>query len=242
MERADDTGEERSSPEHLERTAAILAALTARTADVGLAIRGVFHPDATEFTALAHIGTVVLLGFTGSVQWARFAASVEATDGAPNPLDRWSRRLIDALAQEFEAMAFYPSGATALPFQRLARHAEPVHQSPLGLLIHPQWGLWHAYRGGLQLRERLPLATTTVVEPACSRCRDRPCLSGCPVGAVARGTLEVERCVAHVRSDAGVECRERGCLARRACPEGTAYRYVADQARFHMAAFLRAVS
>jgi hypothetical protein len=43
-----------------------------------------------------------------------------------------------------------------------------------------------------------------------------------------------------VKSAAGSDCRERGCRARRACPVGSEFSYVEEQARFHINAFLRA--
>ena len=46
----------------------------------GLAVRGAFHPAAGEFESnlppQAVAATLVLLGFTGSLQWSTFAGSV----------------------------------------------------------------------------------------------------------------------------------------------------------------------
>jgi hypothetical protein len=208
-----------------------LAALARRAAAVGLAVRGACHEDP---------GTIVLLGFTGSDQWPVFAASPEAHDGRPHPLDRWSRRLIDALAVEYGATASYPNDVPALPFQRLAQRCEALHPSPLGLLIHPGWGLWHAWRGALLFAQRLPLAPLAPQPSPCERCAGRPCVPACPVDAFGSGTLDVAACVHHVTGAAGADCREFGCRARRACPVGTPHAYVPDQARFHLAAFVRA--
>ena len=47
------------------------------------------------------------------------------------------------------------TGRPWLPFQQWARKAEPVHVSPLGVLIHPDYGLWHSYRGALCFDTRL---------------------------------------------------------------------------------------
>jgi hypothetical protein len=233
--------------------------LSRRTAMIGLAVRGAFHPQPGELgavTGAAVWGTVVLLGFTGGDQWSVFQDSSEAQDGLPHPLDRWSRRVIGGLARELGAADFYPNGdpsgslggstlgspAAPLPFQRLARRCEPVHPSPIGLLIHETYGLWHAYRGGLCLRERiaLPAAPPAALarKPPCDCCSARPCLSGCPVDAFKNGSFQLEACVRHVVSAAGTDCRDNGCLARRACPVGPQFRYVPAQARFHMRAFL----
>ena len=210
----------------------VLDALERRAAAFGLAMRGACH-DAR--------GTIVLLGFTGSVQWPAFAASPEAHDGAPHPLDRWSRRSVDALAREFGAVASCPNDSPALPFQQLAQRCEPVYPSPLGLLIHPDWGLWHAWRGALIFPQRLALPPLVRQPHPCERCTARPCVPACPVDAFGSGTLDVAACVSHVQSAAGLDCRDLGCRARRACPVGTQHAYSPDQARFHLAAFVRAV-
>ncbi len=92
----------------------------------------------------------------GREGWDAFAASPEASDGLDHPLDRWSRRLIEALARELGGKALFPFGGPPfLPFQRWAERAEPVHSSPIGLLIHPDYGLWHSYRGALGFAEAL---------------------------------------------------------------------------------------
>jgi hypothetical protein len=220
--------------------------LRRRSAASGLAVRGAFHPEPGELGAAPgarNPATVVLLGFTGGAQWSVFQDSIEALDGLPHPLDRWSRRVIGALARELGAADFYPSGSPAspLPFQRLARRCEPVHPSPIGLLIHETYGLWHAYRGGLVLPERIALPPSPPCVSPCESCAARPCLSACPVQAFHDGSLDVDACVRHVRSAAGSDCRENGCLARRACPVGPQFRYAADQTRFHMNAFLPSV-
>lgn len=219
--------------------------LRRRADGVGLAVRGAFHPEPDEFDIglppSVTAGTCVLLGFTGRAQWHMFAKSAEAHDGLPHPLDRWSRRVIGPLAREFDALDFYPNGTPQLPFQRLAARCDPVHSSPIGLLIHPHWGLWHSYRGGLLLNERIDLPMVPSCAHPCSACATKPCLSACPVGAFNSDAFDLDACVSHLRSPAGSDCRERGCQARRACPVGVRFSYHADQARFHMTAFLRSV-
>ena len=220
-------------------------AICHRAASLGLAVRGGFNPEPGEFAAQlqgVNAATIVLLGFTGSAQWEYFQRSAEARDRLPHPLDRWSRRVIGAFALEFGAAAIYPHGEQPqLPFQRLALRSEPVHQSPIGLLIHPQWGLWHAYRGALVLAQRIKLPDIVPSAHPCNDCLEKPCLSGCPVGAFRAGTLDVQACTAHVQSRAGSACREGGCLARRACPVGRESRYREDQMRFHLRAFMDAM-
>jgi hypothetical protein len=206
-----------------------------------LSCRGAFHPEAEDLPVGSEVGTLVLIGFTGRDNWPAFAVSLEAQDGKPDPLDRWSRRVIGAIAAELGATAIFPfDGPPWPPFQRWAQEAEPVHPSPLGMLIHPDWGLWHAWRGALAFRQRLDLPERDARPSPCESCTDRPCLTACPVAAFTPGGYDVAACTAHIDGAKGADCMEQACRARRACPVGAMHRYGPDQARFHMRAFLRA--
>jgi ferredoxin len=217
-----------------------LDSIRSRIAAHGLAFRGAFHPDGADL-APAGTGTILLVGFTGGDQWPVFAASAEAGDGLPDPLDRWSRRVATEIAASVGAEPLFPFGGPPfLPFQRWAQKAEPVHPSPLGILIHPDWGLWHAYRGALAFAERLKLPPPKIRPRPCDSCADKPCLTACPVGAFTNPGYDVPACVAHISTEAGRDCMEIGCRARLACPVGAAHRYRLGQARFHSTAFLAA--
>jgi len=206
-------------------------------AEHGLSYRGAFHPVAGEAPGKA----LVLVGFIGSENWTTFAASSEAGDGKPDPLDRWSTRVITAVAQTLGATPLFPFGGPPfLPFQRWAQRAEPVHPSPLGILIHPDWGLWHAYRGALAFAERIVLQPPDRRPSPCDSCIDKPCLSACPVGAFTPAGYDVPACVSHISTPAGADCITTGCRARWACPVGPQYRHVSAQAEFHQRAFLGA--
>jgi hypothetical protein len=223
--------------------AASLEQAAAKAAVAGVALRGAFYPEARDGVPLlpggAPASTVVLAGFVGRAQWPAFAASPEASDGRTHPLDRWSRRIIDGLAIALGARALYPfEGPPWLPFQRWAMKAEPVHRSALGMLIHPEWGLWHSYRGALAFTERLTLPEPVERPSPCDSCAAKPCLSACPVGAFTLERYDVESCAGHLRSAAGTDCVELGCRAREACPVGAAHRFGRDQVGFHMRAFL----
>ena len=217
---------------------AILSAI-ART---GLAPRGAFRLGEGERTGpLADIRTIALAGFAGRGGWDAFAASPEAADGAADPLDRWSRRVIEALARGLGATALFPfAGPPYWPFQQWAMRAEPVRVSPIGVLIHPRYGLWHSYRGALGFREALDIPEPEAAPRPCDSCRERWCLNACPVGAFSGRGYDVAACVGHLKSPAGADCMEFGCRARRACPVGAEHAYGEEQANFTMRAFLRA--
>ncbi|MBE9555355.1 MAG: 4Fe-4S dicluster domain-containing protein [Proteobacteria bacterium] len=213
--------------------------LTTALAAHGLLPRGAFHVG-PEDGAPEGAGTILLTGNAGPGMWRAFGA---ARPGGAHALDAWSKTVLGDIARQFDASALFPSdGPPYLPFQRWAKKAEPLASSPLGILIHPDYGLWHGYRGALAFAETLPLPSRNDRASPCDGCTDRPCLSTCPVAAFGEGGYDVPACAAHLRTDAGADCMAQGCRARRACPVGQDYVYEPAQAEFHMAAFLNSRS
>lgn len=211
-------------------------------AGVGLQVRGAFLSEPEDGVPDVAEGRpalcLVMLGNAGPGLWRAFQTGPEPSDGKPDALDRWSRRVIDGLARTLDARALYPFGGPPYrPFVAWAKRAEPVAESPLGMLIHPDHGLWHAYRGALAFAEVLALPPRDTRPRPCDSCADRPCLSACPVAAFTDQGYDVEACVDHIAASAGEDCLDLGCRARRACPVGREALYAPEQARFHMAAF-----
>ena len=211
--------------------------LTATLDAHGLLPRGAFHPGPDD-GAPEDSGTILLVGNAGPGMWRAFASA--RREGA-HALDEWSAMVLDDIAKAAGAAALYPSdGPPYRPFQRWAMKAEPVWSSPLGILIHPDYGLWHGYRGALVFGGTLPLPPRDGRASPCETCAGRPCLTTCPVAAFGEGGYDVPACTAHLRAPAGGDCMAQGCRARRACPVGRDYIYEPAQAEFHMAAFLGA--
>jgi ferredoxin len=221
---------------------AALETALAAISGAGLVPRGALAVEEKERRGeLADVRTIVLAGMAERNGWSAFAASPEAADGAEDPLDRWSRRVIEALARDLGGQALFPFGGPPFwPFQQWARRAEPVHPSPIGLLIHPVYGLWHSYRGALAFREALDVPEPAAAPSPCDSCPERPCLSTCPVGAFSPRGYDVAACAGHLANAAGADCMSAGCRARRACPVGAEHACGEKQASFTMRAFLRA--
>ena len=214
-------------------------------AAAGLLVRGGFHPVPDDGVPVLPDGraaaTVVMVGNAGSALWRAFAAAVPRAAGA-DPLDGWLRPLLHAAARAVGGHAVRAcDGPPYHPFQRWARRAEAVHTSPLGILIHPEYGLWHAYRAAFLFAPHHPVAAPHAAPSPCDGCADRPCLSGCPVGAFVPSGFDAAACLGHVDGPAGGPCRDGGCLARRACPVGRAHAYPPAAGRFHQAAVTRSL-
>jgi Fe-S-cluster-containing hydrogenase component 2 len=209
--------------------------------EAGLTPRGAFHPEPADVVPEVDPGTpahtLIMVGNAGPSMWRAFCAN---RDPAKDRLDDWSQDILTDIARCFGAAALYPFSPPHLPFQRWACQAEPCHSSPLGILIHPGYGLWHSYRGALAFAERLRLPPVKPQVSPCDTCSEKPCLTTCPVAAFHDNGYEVPACARHLADSAGQDCMDHGCRARRACPVGRPFRYHSDQARFHMDAFLRA--
>jgi hypothetical protein len=217
---------------------ATIEAASRAAAAAGLAVAGAFHTQAGD-GAPEGVGAICLLGADGDRMWEIFSRGPEAADGQPDPLDRWSRRVIGRLAEELNAVALFPFGGPPYqPFQRWATRGEGAVSSPVAMQVTPGRGLWTSYRGALGFRQPIALAARADASP-CIGC-PAPCLTACPVGAFAGGSYDVPRCVAHITSPAGAACRGGGRLVRRACPAGRDATPSAEQCRFHMEAFIRA--
>jgi len=203
----------------------------------GLTLRGGFHPEDADDVP-GNPGTLVLVGNVGPGMWGAFMVDRATYGGRANPLDDWVRDRLSSVATELDATPLFPFGGPPfLPFQRWAQRAEPVTSSPLGVLIHPEYGLWHAWRGALAFDAKIELPMPDVRASPCDSCVDQPCLSTCPVNAFGPDGYDVPVCVRHIETPSGSDCMAQGCRARRACPVGRAYTYAPAQAEFHMRAF-----
>ncbi len=179
---------------------------------------------------------LILIGNAGPAMFERFSRE---RDPNTDLLDDWCREKLTAFAESLNARALFPFDSPPLPFLSWARRGGAGHVSPLGLNIHPLYGLWHAYRAALAFNVAFDLPTPSAGPSLCESCEGKPCLHACPVQAFSGSSYDVERCVDHIVSPAGAACATHGCLARRACPAGKSFTYSSPQIRFHMKAFIK---
>lgn len=221
-----------------------LAGIAAALAAKGLAPRGVivFTPedDAPAGLGRRPAGSALLVGNSGGAMWRHFMAWRAGQAKMPaDPLDAWSKTVIGEVARLFGARAVSPSDRPYLPFQQWGMRAEGLRPSPLGILMHPEYGLWHAYRGALLFDAELPDADPHAMVHVCDACAEKPCLKSCPVSAYTGRGFAHAACLAHVRGPDGEACRTGGCLDRNACPHAAEHRYPVDMQAFLMEAFAR---
>ena len=202
---------------------------------------------------------LLLWGAVGRGYWRYFLQYHQrASRRHRHPLDNWSQV---ALQKIIKTAQISGSKKTMLIFPFEHRHHpskkpiafQPLAQklgftpSPLGMLIHPQFGLWVGFRGAMVgraiaiRRQKLPrrpasspALSSSLSSPSspCAACINKPCIAACPAGAVQKNGFDYAKCNGYLTTHPGCDCLQGGCLARRACPIGTAYQYTKNQSQF----------
>ncbi|ASM73364.1 ferredoxin [Pseudosulfitobacter pseudonitzschiae] len=170
--------------------------------------------------------------------WDVFTASAEYSDGAPDPVDRWSKRIIESIASPLGAATAYPSdGPPYAPFIAWAMDTGRFFQSPVGMMVHDVAGLMISIRGAL-IFDHIPDFPPTPATSPCDSCTTKPCITACPVGALsAQPPYDVPACKGYLNTTAGQNCMTKGCKVRRACPVSQRFDRPYAQSHFHMKAF-----
>ncbi|QXT39619.1 ferredoxin [Gymnodinialimonas ceratoperidinii] len=208
--------------------------LQSAAAPYHLTIVGAFHPD-PEDGAPEGTETLVLFAPAEPTFWPHFKKSPEYSDGAADPMNRWSTRALSAIAEETRATPLFPFGGPPyLPFISWALKSGSIHASPVTLLVHNDQGLMISFRGALALRERISLSPPRLTP--CLLC-PAPCETACPVNALSEHGYDTAACHAYLDTPAGTDCLTRGCKARRACPISQDFSRNPEQSAYHMRSF-----
>lgn len=212
-----------------------LSALQQEARRLHLSVLGGFHPS-KEDAGLEDVGTLLLLGPDEPAFWPAFTQSPEWQDGKPDPMDRWSERVIGGWSAQIGAKALYPFGGPPYhPFYTWALRTGRIHASPINFLVHDVAGLFVSFRGALALSERLDLAAPP--SSPCLSCSDQPCRTACPIGALTAEGYDVAACKGYLGTPGGAESLAMGCGVRRSCPVSQRFGRLPAQSAYHMAQF-----
>lgn len=210
------------------------ATLVQAAADHHLSVVGAFHPDADD-KAPEGTGTLMLLAPREPGFWAHLQTEPEFCDGAADPVDRWSTRVVTALAVTLRARALFPFGGPPWhPFIAWSKRSGSIHASPVSLLVHDEQGLMISFRGALALSEVIDLPPPPL--SPCLLCA-APCETACPVDALSEDGYDTAACHAFLDTPAGADCMQNGCKARRACPVSQSFDRSPAQSAYHMRRF-----
>jgi len=228
----------------------LVAALPAARYDdaVAVALRTAAIPaDAVPFA----VRSIVLIGNGGGEFWHAFTDHADRHPGwreRANPLDDFSREIIAhevapaAQAAGARCAAIYPfiNGGVTLNFIELAKIAGLGGPSLLGVVVHPRFGPWIAFRAALIVDCELDAPGPAIGFDPCPGCVTQSCLAACPAGAVAYPAgWDIPRCLTH-RVEQESDCAPR-CHARAGCVLGPEHRYPDDELAYHQRRALAAM-
>lgn len=213
-----------------------LDTLQDRCAPLHLSVFGAFHTTDAD-GAPPGCKTLVLLGPREPGFWTHVRDTPEFADSAPDPLDRWSRRVIGGLARDIGAHALFPFGGPPYaPFIAWAKRSGRAWNSPVSLLVHDRAGLMLSYRGALGFDTALELPPGPPASSPCTDC-PQPCRTACPVNALDGTGYDTGACHGYLDTPAGNDCLNMGCQVRRACPVSQRYGRDPAQSAYHMRHF-----
>jgi hypothetical protein len=225
---------------------------TIRAAALPWGLNLVAAVSATRYNARAsnrlHVGTsqesgsVILIGNGGGAFWQSFVAYADAHPGwraRANPLDDFTRvaieqGLLPAIgADGVRAQPFYPfvTDSPTLDFMELGKLTGLGGPSLVGVVVHPVYGPWIAFRAALLVDQLIDAPGDALGFDPCPGCGPRSCITACPAQAVSSSGWDIPRCVTH-RVEREPDCNLR-CHARAACVLGPEYRYADDELAYH---------
>ena len=141
---------------------------------------------------------------------------IQSVDPTPDATRRWIQ-----CAEDVDVF---------VDFRPLATSAELGTPSLLGLVIHPEYGLWVSIRAVLLSTEVLEPTTKNTMQSPCEGCVEKPCISACPAGAVTLSGWSVQQCATfHIDSKL---CSTQ-CHSRKSCPVGAEHRHSDLQHTYH---------
>jgi len=178
--------------------------------------------------------SAIVLGHGGSAFWYSYQAHVAAHPEhvqRADPLDDFTVGLMrTAIVPRLRAIGLhgrvrFPFGTDEprVSFVHLAEAAGLGCRSVLGVLIHPEFGPWIAFRGALLVADVLTAPRPAARFDPCGSCTTRPCIAVCPAAAVDRDGWNTRRCIDH-RVGHTEDCQSQ-CDARVACVYGRAHIY-----------------
>jgi epoxyqueuosine reductase len=208
-------------------------------------------PEYRAATIAPATKSVIVIGNGGGAFWKAFKRHTDEHSGwtaRDNPLDDFTRFVIErevapAITQRGIAHTIiYPfiSNGPTLNFMEAGKAAGLSGPSILGVVVHPVYGPWIAFRAAILSSESIDAPGEAYRFDPCPSCIPRTCITACPVEAVsAPNGWDIPKCLTH-RVEVEPDCASR-CHARAGCVLGPEHRYPDDELAYHQMRALRAM-
>jgi hypothetical protein len=193
--------------------------------------------------------SIIVIGNGGGAFWGSLKQHADKHPGwmaRDNPLDDFTRVVIERdIAPTLTGLThaiIYPfiSNAPTLNFMEAGKAAGLSGPSIIGVVVHPTYGPWIAFRAAILLNEPIDQPGKAYGFDPCPSCTARTCISACPAEAVSVASgWDIPKCLTH-RVEVETVCAPR-CHARAGCVLGPEHRYPEDELAYHQMRALRAM-
>ncbi len=134
----------------------------------------------------------------------------------------------------------FMSGRATLNFVELGKAAGVAGPSLLGVVVHPRFGPWIAFRAALLVDQVVDEPGEACGFDPCPACTAKSCIAACPANAIESPKgWDIPRCLTY-RIESEQDCATR-CHARVACVLGPEHRYPDDELAHHQSRALAAM-
>jgi hypothetical protein len=195
--------------------------------------------------AITQLGarSIIVVANGGGDFWRAFTRYADVHRGwleRPDPLDDFTRAIVEdtltpaVCAAGVTCTPVYPfaSDPPQLNFMQLGRLAGLAGPSIIGVVVHPIYGPWLAFRAALLVDVVLDVPGAALGFDPCPTCVARSCIKGCPAEAVSNEHgWDLAGCL-KFRVEQEPACAPR-CHARAACVLGPEYRYPDAELAYH---------
>ncbi len=187
--------------------------------------------------------SIIVIGNGGGDFWDAFSRFADRNPGwheRTNPLDDYTCEIIErevvpvANQAGGRCVTVYPfvQAGPSLNFIELAKLAGLGGPSIIGVVLHPIYGPWIAFRAALIIETDLDMPGPAIGFDPCPGCAPRSCIAACPAAAVSFPTgWNIPKCLTH-RIEVEADCAPR-CHARVGCVIGPEHRYPDDELAYH---------
>lgn len=193
--------------------------------------------------------SIILVGFSGRGFWETLREFLKGNPEFRDTREDWideytllqfttTSRILEEEKVTYTMSFPFGSAGFALDFSKLGELGGVGVKSLMGILIHPEYGLWVSLRGAivtdLEFTHYDKLLSAFNPCPHCSK----PCISACPATTVSENGWDYVACMKFRLNDN--TCRDN-CASRRACPYGREHQYSEEQLAHHHRFVLRNV-
>jgi epoxyqueuosine reductase len=195
--------------------------------------------------------SIVVIANGGGALWGALQRHAQHNRGwwkREHPLDDFTRAIVEKeiapVVRQSGARStiIFPfmNGTATLNFIELGKVAGLAGPSILGVVVHPKFGPWIAFRAAILVDELIDAPGEAGGFDPCPTCTERSCIAACPAAAVAFPSgWDIPRCLAY-RIESEPDCTPR-CHARVACVLGPEHRYPEEELAYHQKRALAAM-